>query len=336
MMNRVFILLFFSFRMVLAQPGANDQLFWPKPPEKARIKFLYSFSCKQDLGIKKSFWHKIADFLFGEEHEFDRLARPQGITVDAGGRIYVTDMGARGVHVFDFAKKEYQLFQGTSEQHFVSPVSVAVGDNGTRYVSDSELNTVFIFDADWGYRYSIRNGLQRPTGIWFNEGLLYVVDTGLNQIVVFDANGVEQRRFGKRGVERGEFNYPVYLCLAHPSESSAQTRMYVVDALNFRLQILQSDGAFQSMFGILGDGFGRFARPKGVALDSEGHIYVADALFDVIQIFDQRGEILMAFGGSGSAAGRFSLPAGIAMDSNDRLYVVDSGNRRIQVFQYLK
>ena len=90
------------------------------------------------------------------------------------------------------------------------------------------------------------------------------------------------------------------------------------------------------MFGKPGDAVGDFARPKGIAIDSEGHIYVADALFDVIQVFDRGGGLLLSFGGSGSGIGTFSLPAGLAIDSRDRLYVVDSANRRVQVFQYLK
>lgn len=76
--------------------------------------------------------------------------------------------------------------------------------------------------------------------------------------------------------------------------------------------------------------------PKGVAVDRDGHVYVADAHFENVQVFDDSGRLLMAFGREGRGAGRFSLPAGLAFDDQDRLWVADSGNRRLQVFAYLR
>ena len=67
------------------------------------------------------------------------------------------------------------------------------------------------------------------------------------------------------------------------------------------------------MFGKLGDGAGDFDKPKGVALDSAGHIYVVEGVNDVVQIFDQSGRLLLVFGGSGSGEGQFWLPTGITI-----------------------
>ena len=95
------------------------------------------------------------------------------------------------------------------------------------------------------------------------------------------------------------------------------------------------DGSFMGLFGRHGDTSGDFAMPKGVAVDSEGHIYVVDALFDAVQIFDRRGAYLLAFGERGINPGRFWLPGGIFIDGHDRIYVADTYNQRIQVFEYL-
>ena len=54
---------------------------------------------------------------------------------------------------------------------------------------------------------------------------------------------------------------------------------YVSDAMNFRIQVLNSAGEVISSFGETGDATGYLARPKGVATDSYGNIYVVDALF---------------------------------------------------------
>ena len=44
----------------------------------------------------------------------------------------------------------------------------------------------------------------------------------------------------------------------------------------------------------------------------------------------------MAFGEEGRGLGEFWLPAGIAIDTEDRIWVADAGNRRIQVFAYMR
>lgn len=75
--------------------------------------------------------------------------------------------------------------------------------------------------------------------------------------------------------------------------------------------------------------------PKGLALDSDGHIYVVDALFDAVQIFDRQGQYLLTFGERGLDPGQFWLPGGIFIDPQDRIYVADSYNQRIQIFEYL-
>jgi len=102
------------------------------------------------------------------------------------------------------------------------------------------------------------------------------------------------------------------------------------------VQAFTPEGRFLSKFGSVGDRPGTFANPKGLALDSDGHIYVTDAAFSNIQIFDAEGNVLLFIGQLGPQPGNFHLPAGISIDEHDRIYVADQLNARIQVFQYLK
>ena len=108
----------------------------------------------------------------------------------------------------------------------------------------------------------------------------------------------------------------------------------VVDAMNFRVQVLNKDGEFQYAIGKIGDDVGGMFRPKGVGFDSEGHLYVVDGMWSVVQVFDREGRLLYYFGQLGTGAGAFQLPTGIRIDANDRIYVVDSFNRRVQVYHY--
>jgi sugar lactone lactonase YvrE len=100
--------------------------------------------------------------------------------------------------------------------------------------------------------------------------------------------------------------------------------------------MFDADGRRLGAFGHAGDGTGDFAKAKGIALDSEGHIYVVDSLFDVVQVFDREGRLLLVFGGSGRDAPSLWLPTGICIDEKDRIYVSDSSNSRVQVYQYLR
>ena len=101
--------------------------------------------------------------------------------------------------------------------------------------------------------------------------------------------------------------------------------------MNFRVQIFDSDLRFVRAFGRLGDGMGDLPRPKGLAVDREGHVIVVEGYFDVIQVFDGQGTLLGIFGGTGIAKGRFYLPGGAASDGR-YLYVADTFNARVQVF----
>jgi hypothetical protein len=134
-------------------------------------------------------------------------------------------------------------------------------------------------------------------------------------------------RFGLRGAENGQFNFPTELRLAGQN-------LYVVDAMNFRIQVLDLAGKFQYALGIAGDAAGPVFRPKGIGVDSEGHLYVVEGLRGMVEVFDRQGQLLYYFGQKGSGFGEFQLPTGLFIDHNDRVFVVDSHNRRVQVFQY--
>jgi DNA-binding beta-propeller fold protein YncE len=87
--------------------------------------------------------------------------------------------------------------------------------------------------------------------------------------------------------------------------------------------------------GTAGEAPGQLNKPKGVALDSAGHVYVCDALLDAVQVFDDTGRYLISFGGTGEGEGRFWMPSGIFIDGRDYIFVADTYNQRVQVFRYL-
>jgi hypothetical protein len=104
--------------------------------------------------------------------------------------------------------------------------------------------------------------------------------------------------------------------------------------MNFRIQALDTTGAFRYAIGDPGDNSASMFRPKGLGLDSEQNIYVVDSLWSMVQVFNREGQLLYYFGQGGDAPGDFNLPSGLFIDRGNEIYVVDSFNRRVQVFRY--
>ena len=85
-----------------------------------------------------------------------------------------------------------------------------------------------------------------------------------------------------------------------------------------------------------GDGPGHFARPKGIAIDSDGHIWVADEVQSRVQVYDKEGQLLIYFGEHGWYPGQFQALYGIAADNhNNRIITSEQFPGRVQVFRYI-
>ena len=297
--------------------------------------FQRSFSYEREAKPKRGFWNKLVDVVAGEP-EFHSMVRPYAVVSDSKGRIIVTDPGAPGVHIFDFEQQKYKFLQHPEGKDSMRwPQCVAVDGRDNIYVTDSDAGKIFVFDAGGKLRHvigSLKGGegmFKRPTGIAIDSAAerIYVTDTYRNQIFMMDMQGSVLAKFGRNGSGDGEFNFPTELRLEGND-------LIVVDAMNFRVQVLSKDGTFQYAIGRIGDGQGSMFRPKGVGLDSEGHLYVVDGLYNLVQVFDRQGQLLYYFGQKGTGFGDFQLPAGLFIDHNDRVLVVDSFNRRVQVFRY--
>ena len=309
----------------IAEPDQAQRIVWPAAPEQARIKFVTMFSTAEDLGIHASFSQKMKKLLAGNDDR--RMTRPYAIAVNSE-RVAVADPGSAMVHIFDKKRKTYRQLLKVGKYDFLTPISVAFGSNRL-FIADSELKKVLILDQRNNLILTLEN-FQRPTGLAFDpvHKKLYVADTLAHEISVFSHDGEPLYKIGKRGYQNGQFNFPSHLTFA-------DDRLFVNDTMNFRIQIFSSDGQHLSTIGEHGSGPGYLVHPKGVAVDSEGHVYIADAVADHVQIFDQKGRFLLKFGQSGDDPGAFSIPNGLAVWDN-KIYVADSYNHRVQVFQYLQ
>ena len=300
-----------------------------------KLTYQGSFDAEPEVKTKRSFWSRVLDVVAGKAVTH-ALISPYEVVSDSQGRIIVTDPGAAGVHIFDFAQSKYKFIsRPKDEDGLIAPQCVAVDAADNIYVTDSESGKIFVFEPSGKFQReigSLKGGegfFKRPTGIAVDSAAqrIYVTDTLRNQIFVMDMKGEVLQTIGKTGRGDGEFNYPTELRL-HGND------LIVVDAMNFRVQVLDRSGSFRYAIGSIGDGMGSMFRPKGVGVDSEGHLYIVEAVRGMVQVFNEQGQLLYYFGQKGTGFGEFQLPTGLWIDQKDRVMVVDSFNRRVQVFQY--
>ena len=313
---------------------------WPALPDVPRYSFVGQLVGEQNFGASEQSQPDTMSKVFrwvvglgaGIKREPRVLLRPQTGMVDSQGRILVTDVGRGAVFVFDAkAGKLFIWNRADGGDTFASPIGITAGANGEILVADADLQRVVRLSQRGEPLGSIGNGqLQRPTGLVRDPAgkQIYVADTRQHNIAVFNDAGQLIHKFGRQGVQPGEFNAPTYL-------SFTQNKLYITDTLNSRVQVFNLKGRALTTFGKRGLYLGNLTRPKGVTVDADGNVYIVESYYDHLLIFNPAGEFLLGIGGTGASVGNFYLPAGTWTDDQGRIYVADMYNGRVMIFQYL-
>ncbi len=309
---------------------------WPTGVEKdasRNLKFVRQFSSSQD--VKRELHpdvNRAIDIIAGPKDAqpaTDALQEPYSVTTDSTHRVFITDVGAGAVHVFDFVHSKYSLLRGGDALR--SPFGIAADGEGDVYVSDSSLQTILVYDSRGKFVHYLKKPeggesyFDAPRGIAVDPTTehIYVCDTSRHMVIMLDKRGRVLSRFGKRfgGKGPGEFRYPTQIVVAGDE-------IVVMDSGNSRVEILDRRGHFRKEIRLA------FASNRaGLAMDSDRNIYVTDPQLNRMQVFNHDGQLLYGFGGAGTGAGQFNGMSGIWVDSGHCLYVVDTQNKRVQLFQ---
>ncbi len=311
-------------------PDVQPPLVWPPPPDVPRVRYVGALRGESSLGRRPTGWAAFEAVLSGPPPTVEFL-RPAAVAV-RGAQVYVADAGIGAVHRLDLETRAYALLRGNPADPLRVPLDVAVVRDDTLVVVDRGRAAVDLFDLAGNWRQTRRwPELAAPVAAAWDaaRGVLWVADVEAHACRATSDLATLRDTLGRRGAGPGEFNFPTAVAAA------ADGTLAVVDAMNFRVQLVGPAGNVTALFGRKGDAAGDFSRPRDVAFDSDGHVYVLDNQFENIQIFDPTGRLLMAFGEGGDGPGQFALPSGLAIDAQDRIWVADSYNRRVQVFQYL-
>lgn len=321
----------------LRYEATGESRVWPQQPEMARYRYVGQFTGEDNIFKEEGGrFEKILRWLVGlASSEPDRLMlqRPQsGVVDDARGRVYITDVGRRGIFVFDEPKGQLLFWDDAGQsRRFATPSGIVAGANGQLLVADADLAEVIRLGPNGEPLGSFGDGiLKRPTGIARDAktGRIYVSDTHAHNIKVFDDEGKLREVIGQRGEGIGEFNFPTFLAFAN-------NKLYVTDTLNSRIQVLTPEGKYVLKFGRRGLNVGDLPRPKGISVDRAGRVYVIESYYDHLLVYSPDGQLLLPIGGTGSEIGEFYLPSGVWSDARGRVYVADMFNSRVVILEYI-
>jgi DNA-binding beta-propeller fold protein YncE len=195
-----------------------------------------------------------------------------------------------------------------------------------------------VFDSLGLFQFAVGvpAALTQPAGVAVSDDgqKIFIVDRGSvggddHKIIAYSPDNTELFRIGPRGSEPGALNIPL------AATTTPDGRLAVLDSGNFRVQLFDLNGKYQSHFGSVGNGYGQFSRPRSIAADSDGNLYISDASFNNVQMFNATGDLLMWIGGPGmeNYPGRFGLIAGIAVDETGRLYIADHYHQKVEVYR---
>jgi DNA-binding beta-propeller fold protein YncE len=299
----------------LSAQEANDgqSIFYPGPPNEPRLQFLKAFSSSLDVTTERKGFR---DFVFGDtQNEQKLLQKPYGLDIREGA-IYVVDARGNGYGVFDLAKGTSRIVQPAGAGALTKPINITIGEDGTRYVTDTKREQILVYDNNDRFLRAIGSrGQFRPVDVAIKGNRLYVSDMLNQQIHVLDkATEEEIARFGGEGNAEGQLLHPTNLAL------SQSNTILVTDSGNFRVQEFSLDGEFIRTFGSVGNRPGHFSRPKGIAVDRDGYIYVVDSQFNNVQIFAHDGGALMAFGALSGGPDSINLPTVVKVDYDNVSY----------------
>ena len=231
-----------------------------------------------------------------------------------------------------FASGDYDLlyewgkYGPTEPSNFAFPQFIAVGEDGSIYVSDFGNKRIQKFSSTgeylthWGNSGKQLGDFYNPSGITVSDDSVFVVDRDLNRIQKFSLDGEFITTWGKKGTAEGQFFYPNGITLSNGL-------LYVVDTGNQRIQVFSTEGKFISSFGSSGLGPGQFLNISGIDADGDGNIFVTDKGNGKIEKFSADGELLQSF--QFHYLNYVFSPEAIVIDPNGDMLVVNSYNDKI-------
>jgi hypothetical protein len=202
-------------------------------------------------------------------------------------------------------------------------------------VAESVNNQVLIFSQSGQYMHTL-SGLDRPISVAVDSNVrIYVGNKDSGNVEVYDDN---YAYLLKLGAGDGEFAQP------NDIEIDSVGKIYVVDRGEHKVKIYNSDGTYDTSFGIEGSGDGEFYHPTSISINQSAeelvvldHQLTQDMFGDDIegariQFFDMNRGFKRSFSAFGNEIGQMFRPQQVTSDDQGRLYVTDSFHNVVLVY----
>lgn len=219
------------------------------------------------------------------------LSTPLAVAAD-GRQVWVAEQGTGSVSVFD-RRWNLQYRLGRGEGEFLVPNDIAldlVRGAATVWVTDGAAHAVKVFTAEGGAPVRAFGGLGSgegqfdvPAAVHVSAaGEVFVADQANDRIQVFSRGGDFQRCIGTtRGDAEPAPRFGRILGLT----SDSRGRLYVADAFQGHVVVLDPQGATVATLGGFGEGPGQLRTPAGLAIDGFNRLLVASANSGRVDVF---------------------------------------------------
>ena len=292
----------------------HDLVFFPPAPNPPRVQFLMGIGDSRDVeGTDTEYSLFAMNAAQGEDVKF--FLKPYGIA-SYGEKIYVSDTLAGRVAVINVKQKSFTWLKGGfGPGKLKKPINMTTDKQGNLYVTDTIRKKIVMYDPDenfvrvYGEAYDMK-----PVDVAVDDRHVYALDLSRSKILVFNKKSGDLIEGLGQDSENPKEN------LSLPTNMALNDRglFYVSNITTGVIVQLDRDGHVIGTIGKMGDGFGQFGRPKGIATDNDGRVYAVDSAHQNVQLFDKNGRLLMFFGDPGLPVGSLNLPAGIVV-SNENL-----------------
>ncbi|MFI0490798.1 LamG-like jellyroll fold domain-containing protein [Flavobacterium sp.] len=230
------------------------------------------------------------------------LYYPNGITVQADGRILVADSSGSIIRMNPDGSNVVSLGSG-----FYYPQGVAEQSDGTILVADTYNQAIKRMNADGSNIVLLGSGFSYPSAVTIQaDGKILVADSNNNVIKRMDADGSNIVSLGSG------FGWITGVTV------EADGTILVVDNGNSAIYSMNADG---SNIVSLGSGF---SNPIGVAVQADGSIIVTDSNNSAIKRMNADGSNIVSIGSG------FNWPMGVAIQADDSILVADNGNNTVE------
>jgi len=288
----------------------DEVVVFPLPPAQPRIQYLTKFTTASDLKPPG----KLQRFLFGGNSGTAQvLQKPYGITVH-DNTLYVCDTKLNAIALLNLRDHTFRMFRPGGLGVLRKPVNLTLDNQGNLYIADTGRNQVVVFSKEKRFVRAISNESFQPLDVEIVGDSLLIADYTDRNIEVYSLR--DSTFLNPLPAVSNLDSISHRLFVPYSITTDLQRNIYVTDFAQAKIIKYSPRGKYLRSFGGLGRSLGKFARPKGLAVDRENRLYVVDSMFENVQMFDADGNLLMFFGGHYENPGDMYLPAQIYIDYN--------------------